>query len=100
MTMARAQAWVQREFADASTLKKELVDLAHITNNVNRTEAESIIDELLTPKEHMFTPGRFTTSIVPRTAPRASESLGGRERVGQDGRQQGSSSVITHSRQQ
>ena len=65
MTMARAQAWVQEEFADASMLKKELVDLARITKNVEQDEAESEINELLSPKEHMFCPGRFQTSIVP-----------------------------------
>ena len=77
MTMARAQAWVQKEFADASMLKKELVDLARITKNFEQDEAESEIDELLSPKENMFCPGRFQTSIVP-PPPRLRES--GRER--------------------
>ena len=65
MTMARVQAWVQKEFADASMLKKELVDLARITKNVEQDEAESEINELLSPKGPMFCPGRFQTPPGP-----------------------------------
>lgn len=61
-------------------LKKELVDLTRIVKDLSPEEAESQVDELLTPKEHMFRPGRFQTSIVPRPRER------GRERAPHMGR--------------